>query len=69
VVDPKISHPPGTVLSENTWANFTLEDAKKGARTAYRVSKVFAEKELWKFVEEENPSFGVTATAPGTPLP
>jgi nucleoside-diphosphate-sugar epimerase len=56
--------PKGTVINENTWLDVSLEDAKGGQWIAYTVSKVLAEKALWKFVKEESPNFEVTTLLP-----
>jgi len=66
ILNRDFPYTPGTVINENTWVEVTLEDAKKagGGPIAYRVSKVFAEKALWEFVEKEKPNYEVTTVLP-----
>jgi nucleoside-diphosphate-sugar epimerase len=64
VVDRDAAHPPGTVLTEDTWVQISWEDAKKGGALTYRGSKVFAEKALWDFIKNEKPNFQATSILP-----
>jgi nucleoside-diphosphate-sugar epimerase len=56
--------PSGTVITEKSWVDVTLADVHTSQWSAYTVSKVFAEKAVWKFVEEESPNFKVTTLTP-----
>lgn len=52
------------IVTEDSWNNVTLEDAKKDEGLAYEVSKTHAEKEVWNFIKENNPKFDVTIINP-----
>ncbi|KAJ5971625.1 methylglyoxal reductase (NADPH-dependent) gre2 [Penicillium vulpinum] len=62
-----VSDPP-KIYTEADWNPVTWEEAVHGDPSkAYRASKLFAEREAWKFMEEEKPSFDlVTLTPPAT---
>ncbi|CAN6635365.1 NADPH-dependent methylglyoxal reductase Gre2p [Trichomonascus vanleenenianus] len=51
------------IIDETSWNNLTVKDATN-LSIAYTVSKTEAEKALWKFVDQEKPSFAVTALEP-----
>ncbi|ODV62472.1 SDR family oxidoreductase [Ascoidea rubescens DSM 1968] len=51
------------VLTEKCWNPIEV-DQIKDPMNAYRCSKKLAEKTVWKFVEEEKPSFKVTTVLP-----
>lgn len=57
---------PGVVLTEDNWSPLTWEDGVNTdqAAVAYRASKVLAEKEAWKFIEESSPNFDLVALCP-----
>jgi nucleoside-diphosphate-sugar epimerase len=59
-----IVYPKGKVINEKTWVDASLEDVHASGENAYRVSKVFAEKALWEFVEKEKPNFQATSIIP-----
>jgi NADPH-dependent methylglyoxal reductase len=63
-VQREFPQPKGTIVSEDSWVDVKLEDAKKTGMIAYRVSKVLAERALWEFKEKENPNFDVTTILP-----
>lgn len=52
------------VYTEVDWNPITQEEAVKSALFAYLVSKTFAEKAAWRFVEEEKPGFAFTTINP-----
>ncbi|KAF3070693.1 NADPH-dependent aldehyde reductase ARI1 [Daldinia childiae] len=53
------------VFSESDWNPSTYEDGLKGPPpTSYRVSKKYAEKAAWDFVEQEKPGFDVATICP-----
>ena len=53
------------VWTENDWNSMTWEDGIHGdLATAYRVSKKFAEKAAWEFMETEKPQFDLITLAP-----
>ncbi|KAH7149821.1 ketoreductase [Dactylonectria estremocensis] len=50
--------------SEADWSPLTLEDAYHDPGSAYIVSKTFAEKAAWEFVEKEKPTFTLSTINP-----
>jgi nucleoside-diphosphate-sugar epimerase len=53
------------VWTEDDWNPSTWEDGLKGnISTAYGVSKTYAEKAAWEFMETENPDFDLIALNP-----
>jgi nucleoside-diphosphate-sugar epimerase len=52
------------MYSEQDWNPLTMEDALKDMRSSYRVSKLFAEKAAWEFMEKEKPAFSLTTICP-----
>ncbi|KAI0384621.1 NAD(P)-binding protein [Hypomontagnella monticulosa] len=56
---------PAKTFSEADWNPSTYEDGIKGPPpTSYRVSKKYAEKAAWDFVEKEKPGFDVATICP-----
>ncbi|RYP17160.1 hypothetical protein DL765_004693 [Monosporascus sp. GIB2] len=56
---------PNRTFSEADWNPLGYEDGLKGDKaTAYRVSKKYAEKAAWDFVEAERPGFDVATICP-----
>lgn len=53
------------VYDESCWNPITMDEALNGdPPTAYRGSKVFAEKAAWDFVEKEKPNFTLSTLCP-----
>ncbi|KAF3937813.1 Dihydroflavonol-4-reductase [Dactylella cylindrospora] len=67
IMEPK---PPGSDYTEEQWNQFsvTLCETKPASEIApheaYRASKTLAERALWKFNEEQKPSFSIAAINP-----
>ncbi|KAG2417876.1 hypothetical protein HFD88_000975 [Aspergillus terreus] len=62
--DNLVSDPP-RVYTEADWNPITWEEAVHGdSSKAYRASKLFAEREAWKFMKEEQPSFDLVTLSP-----
>ncbi|UJR13001.1 hypothetical protein I4U23_000027 [Adineta vaga] len=62
VFDPTRGSRPGYSYTEQDWCPLTYEQgvaAKDEPHKAYCVSKVFAERAVWKFIEKEKPSFTI----------
>ena len=60
--DPSKGSRPGYVYTEKDWCLLTYEQgaaAKNDPATAYRASKVCAERAAWNFVEKQKPSFTI----------
>ncbi|VVT47323.1 uncharacterized protein SAPINGB_P001654 [Magnusiomyces paraingens] len=56
---------PTFIHNEETWSDVTYELAEtENKELAYFGSKKFAEKALWKFIEEEKPNFTATTIHP-----
>ncbi|KAI4147463.1 MAG: hypothetical protein L6R39_003108 [Caloplaca ligustica] len=64
VFSPKTGNRPGYTYSEKDWNPTTLEEAIQDPPSGYRVSKTFAEKAAWDFVEKEKPNFTVSTMNP-----
>jgi len=67
VLDPSQGFRPGYAYSEKDWSPVTYEQgaaAKNDGLTAYRASKVCAERAAWDFVEKEKPSFTIVTICP-----
>lgn len=56
------------VADENSWNPITWEMSLKNPFYGYFGSKTFAEKEVWKFLQIENPKFNITTINPGMVL-
>ncbi len=61
--------PKGYIYTEADWNDKAVEDIKSdpvkfNEFTAYRASKNAAERAAWKFVDEQNPAFGVSTINP-----
>ncbi|OGM44236.1 dihydroflavonal-4-reductase, partial [Aspergillus bombycis] len=62
--DNLVSDPP-KVYTEADWNPVTWEEAVNGDPSkAYRGSKLFAEQEAWKFMNEEQPHFDLVTLSP-----
>lgn len=62
IINPN-NHPEK--YDESVWNKVTMDDAlHTDAPTAYRGSKVFAEKAAWEFVEKEKPNFQISTLCP-----
>ncbi|CAF1047351.1 unnamed protein product [Didymodactylos carnosus] len=62
ILDPSKGSRPGYAYTEKDWCPITYEQgaaAKNDPVTAYRASKVCAERAAWDFVEKEKPSFTI----------
>ncbi|CAF0980169.1 unnamed protein product [Rotaria sp. Silwood1] len=62
ILDPNKGLRPGYSYTENDWSPITYEQgaaAKNEPMTAYRASKVCAERAAWEFIEKEKPSFTI----------
>lgn len=56
---------PTLTITEDSWSSITHEQALTDDFQAYFGSKTFAEREFWRFIEEEKPNFkGTTITPP-----
>lgn len=55
---------PQSTATENTWNVLKWEDAIANPSFAYPVSKTYAEKAAWDFVEKEKPQFSLTTANP-----
>lgn len=55
-------------VNEETWSTITYEEAKVDGFKGYAGSKKFAEKEVWKFHDEQKPNFTVTTVLPSLVL-
>lgn len=56
---------PKHTFKESDWDPVTYEEGLTGdKKTAYRASKTVAEREAWKFVEEEKPNFDLVTICP-----
>lgn len=56
---------PAKTFSEADWNPSTYEDGLKGPPpTTYRVSKAYAERTAWEFVEKEKPGFDLATICP-----
>jgi nucleoside-diphosphate-sugar epimerase len=68
VFDPSQGLRPGYTYTDKDWCPLTYEQgaaAKNEPITAYRVSKVCAERAAWDFIDKEKPSFTIaTLCAP-----
>ncbi|ODV81309.1 NAD(P)-binding protein [Suhomyces tanzawaensis NRRL Y-17324] len=51
-------------VTEESWTEISWEQAKANGLVAYIASKAIAEKEVWRFQKEENPSFDIAAVNP-----
>ncbi|GAE00037.1 dihydroflavonal-4-reductase, putative [Paecilomyces variotii No. 5] len=62
--DNLVSDPP-KLYTETDWNPVTWEEAVHGDPSkAYRASKLFAEREAWKFMKEEQPQFDLVTLCP-----
>ncbi|ORY74541.1 NAD-P-binding protein [Leucosporidium creatinivorum] len=74
VTSPHLDPRPGHTYTEQDWNPSTWEEAvaSKDPHFVYLASKTFAEQAVWKFVEDNKPSFTVTTIVPpvilGRPL-
>ncbi|CAF2406035.1 unnamed protein product [Rotaria sp. Silwood2] len=62
IFDPSKGFRPDYSYTENDWSPVTYEQgaaAKNDPMTAYRASKVCAERAAWKFIDTEKPSFTI----------
>lgn len=62
IFDPSKGFRPSYAYTEKDWCPLTYEQgaaAKNDPTTAYRVSKVCAERVAWEFVDKEKPSFTI----------
>jgi nucleoside-diphosphate-sugar epimerase len=62
IVDGSLGFRPGYIYTENDWSPLTYEQgvaAKDDPVTAYRASKVCAERAAWEFIEKEKPEFTI----------
>ncbi|CAF3681061.1 unnamed protein product [Rotaria sp. Silwood1] len=62
VIDPSKGLRQGYSYTEKDWSPLTYEQgvaAKDDPFTAYRVSKVCAERAVWEFIDKEKPSFTI----------
>ncbi|OLL25121.1 putative uncharacterized oxidoreductase [Neolecta irregularis DAH-3] len=67
ILDPSYGWRPGYTYTEADWSPLTYEDglaAKDDPFTAYRTSKVEAERTAWRFLETEKPSFDIVTICP-----
>ena len=55
---------PQSTTTEDTWNNLSWIDAIANPSVAYPVSKTYAEKAAWEFVEMEKPTFSLTCVNP-----
>jgi nucleoside-diphosphate-sugar epimerase len=55
---------PHHVFTEKSWNPATMDDFHKSRPTVYRLSKKYAEKAAWDFVEKEKPNFDVATICP-----
>lgn len=62
IMDFETERVEGTIYTENSWNPDNWEQAKECASRAYNGSKVLAEKEVWKFVEEKKDKVKLKAT-------
>ncbi|ODV76726.1 NADPH-dependent methylglyoxal reductase GRE2 [Suhomyces tanzawaensis NRRL Y-17324] len=62
LVNPHL--PMTTVINEESWTEISWEQASTNGFIGYSASKAFAEREVWKFVDEEKPSFAVSVVNP-----
>ncbi|CAK9438296.1 uncharacterized protein LODBEIA_P25200 [Lodderomyces beijingensis] len=56
--------PPTREYNEESWNPITWEESFKDSYAAYGGAKTFAEREVWNFVDAEQPSFTVTTIQP-----
>lgn len=62
IIDPSQGLRPGYSYTEKDWCPLTYEQgaaAKNDPPTAYRASKVCAERAAWEFIEKEKPAFTI----------
>ncbi|KAK6453757.1 protein induced by osmotic stress [Scheffersomyces xylosifermentans] len=64
MVSPEDLDNPKFAGGESFWSDIAYEDGLKDSHAAYRVSKTFAEKAAWEFVEKEGPNFTLTTINP-----
>lgn len=65
IVDQAKEPWPGHVYTDDQWSPLTWEDGIAGPQaSSYRVSKKYAELELWDFKRNQKPSFDVAAICP-----
>lgn len=55
---------PDLYYTEKSWDPITWEYGISNSSKAYSASKTFAEKELWRFIDEEKPNFNATTVLP-----
>lgn len=55
---------PNVTLTEDTWCDYSREEAFKNPVTGYCASKAFAEKAAWDFMRSEKPNFLLTTICP-----
>lgn len=63
VANANFADPQGTT-TEDTWNVLSWNDAIANPSVAYPVSKTYAEKAAWEFVEKEKPAFSLTCVNP-----
>lgn len=57
------SKPTGEMITEETWCDLGREDAHN-APDAYLISKTWAEKAVWEFMQEKSPNFTANSVNP-----
>jgi nucleoside-diphosphate-sugar epimerase len=55
---------PDHTYSEDDWNPITLDEGQESPMLGYRVSKTFAERAAWEFVENEKPNFSIATINP-----
>lgn len=64
VRDSSGNRDPEEWINEQTWNKITLEQGLVSARLGYDVAKTFAEREVWKFADENKGIFNITTVNP-----
>ncbi|KAK0385925.1 hypothetical protein NLU13_7100 [Sarocladium strictum] len=64
ILDDAKLEDPNQVFTEKSWNPSTMDDLDKDRPTVYRLSKKYAEKAAWDFVEAEKPNFDVVTICP-----
>lgn len=60
----QLNYGADAIADEDSWSDITYEESKVNGFTGYAGSKKFAEKEVWKFRNEQKPSFTITTILP-----
>ena len=55
---------PTLTYTEASWNPVTMDDLNRSRPTVYRLSKKYAEKAAWEFVENEKPGFDLATVCP-----